>query len=84
MLIIRQIDWHDVGWPMSCNAFTIARFLVLFEFYKLLGSVNSCRGKVWREGWRRYYMPYLGPWSPTVVADEQIYVLKYTLVHHQI
>ena len=28
MLIIRQIDWREVGWPLSCNAFAIARFLV--------------------------------------------------------
>ena len=28
MLIIRQIDWREVGWPLSCNVFAIARFLV--------------------------------------------------------
>ena len=28
MLIIRQIDWREVGWPLSCNAFATARFLV--------------------------------------------------------
>jgi len=34
MLIIRQNDWWDVGRPLSCNAFAIARFLV--KFWSLL------------------------------------------------
>jgi len=38
MLIIRQIDWHQVGWPLSCNAFAIAiaRFLVLFNWILII------------------------------------------------
>ena len=30
MLIICQIDWRKSEWPLSCNAFAIARFLVFF------------------------------------------------------
>ena len=30
MLIIFQIDWRKVGVALSCNAFAIARFLVLY------------------------------------------------------
>ena len=30
MLIICHIDWRKSEWPLSCNAFAIARFLVSF------------------------------------------------------
>ena len=32
MLIIRENGWRDVGRPLSCNAFAIARFVVFFCF----------------------------------------------------
>ena len=35
MLIIRQIDCREVGWPLRCNAFAIARFLVLLSIFQL-------------------------------------------------
>jgi len=38
MLIIRQIDWRKVGWPLSCNAFAIARFLVSYFLTMLTQS----------------------------------------------
>ena len=43
MLIIRQNDWRDIGRPLSCNAFAIARFLASYaintECYSLLEKV---------------------------------------------
>ena len=36
MLIIRQIDWREVGWPLSCNAFALARFVVVTDKWKIL------------------------------------------------
>ena len=44
MLIIRQIDWREVGWPLSCNAFAIARFLVVFR--SATANSNSSAVKV--------------------------------------
>ena len=40
MLIIHQNDWNDVGRPLSCNAFAIARFLVI-----IISSNIKARGQ---------------------------------------
>jgi len=44
MLIIRQIDWREVGWPLSCNAFVIARFLV--ELFSLAVRAEVLRATI--------------------------------------
>jgi len=42
MLIICQIDWREVEWPLSCNAFAIARFLVFLLLSSLITGSAFC------------------------------------------